>query len=577
MKLKSFSFLLGLLIILITTSSITEEKIDIWNNKKEPVKNIQNQKKQDSNESLNTNSSQTVQTIEKIKIEEGGSLNLNDQKVYGIYEPANFDLNLNMWSTTKAEDLRSSLKRLSKINLSKSSNEILEMILFSFSYPPNDMNEKEFVKLKINWLIENERDDLLESFLRQNDQFEGKSKVVQYLVDKNIARADIKEGCEKISFIDAKIKDAYLEKFKIYCLIFNDKKPEAQLLLDLLREQKQSSKFYDDKINFLLGVTDKTSEKINEKNLLNFYLSSISISNFKYEPNNKTKPEIWKYLNAANLIKLEDASDKEKLKELETAASNDQLDKNKIFEIYKQIPFNLNMLVNAKNNFKTLDESHSRALIYQKYLLSEANETKIEYLFLLEDLFQKSKLINIYSKFLSDKIEEIGVENLPEKYKETAKAKIVSDEDIVLGKVKYNDKILHQSKIMKYFLEDENKKKVQKDIDKIFKKIIKNKKYFISAKDLALADALIKDGFSLPTNFEYNELSRKFDVPKNLLQLIENDQKAFLALKIVEIIGEDEPYQLDPETIYFVTNLLNKMNLITIRNKVLNSALPLRT
>ena len=62
-----------------------------------------------------------------------------------------------------------------------------------------------------------------------------------------------------------------------------------------------------------------------------------------------------------------------------------------------------------------------------------------------------------------------------------------------------------------------------------------------------------------------------------MLKLIENDQKAFLALKIVEIIGEDEPYQLDPETIYFVTNLLNKMNLFTIRNKVLNSALPLRT
>ena len=65
-------------------------------------------------------------------------------------------------------------------------------------------------------------------------------------------------------------------------------------------------------------------------------------------------------------------------------------------------------------------------------------------------------------------------------------------------------------------------------------------------------------------------------MPKNLLQLIENKEKAFLALKIVEIIGEDEPYQLDPETIYFVTSLLNKMNLVTIRNKVLNSALPLR-
>ena len=33
--------------------------------------------------------------------------------------------------------------------------------------------------------------------------------------------------------------------------------------------------------------------------------------------------------------------------------------------------------------------------------------------------------------------------------------------------------------------------------------ISKNKKYFVSAKDLALADALIKDGFSLPSNFKY--------------------------------------------------------------------------
>ena len=68
----------------------------------------------------------------------------------------------------------------------------------------------------------------------------------------------------------------------------------------------------------------------------------------------------------------------------------------------------------------------------------------------------------------------------------------------------------------------------------------------------------------------------KYDVPKNLVQLIEKKQNAFLALKIVEIMGEDEPHQLDPETIYFITNLLNEMDLIKIRNKVLISALPLR-
>ena len=576
MKLRSFNYFIGLILFFFCSNLFSEEKIDIWKNKKEiPKQNLEVEEK-DNQGNTNFKISEPIKALDKIKIQESSTIQSEEKNVFGIYEPASYGFNLNMWSETKAEDLRSSLNRLKKIELSKSSNEILEAILFSFSYPPQGMTEKEFVDLKINWMIEHDRINLIESFLKQNDQFDSKRKAVEYLVNKNIASGNIKEGCEKIKFIDAKIKDSYLEKFKIYCLVFNDKKPEAQLLLDLLREQKQSSKFYDDKINFLLGVTDKTNNKINEKNLLNFYLSSVTIKDFKYEPTNKTKPEIWSYLNAANLITLEDASDKEKLKDLEKAANNNQLDKNKIFEIYKQIPFNLNTLINAKNNFQTLNESDARALIYQKYLLSDSIESRIEYLFLLEDLFKKNNLANIFSKFLSDRIEEIGIENLPIKYQETAQAKIVSEEDLLLGKVKYNDKILHQSKILKYYTEGENKVKVQKDINKIFKRIGKNKKYFISAKDLALADTLIADGFSLPSSFKYNELSQQIDVPSNLLQLAENNQKAFLALKIVEIIGEDEPYQLDPETIYFVTNLLNKTDLVTIRNKVLNSALPKR-
>ena len=580
MKLKSFNFFIGLLIVSFYSPLFCEEEIDIWKNKKEitsesPQINQINEKIPQNTTILQ--SSEPVKTLEKIKIQERSKIQTSEQKIYGIYEPASYDFDLNMWSMTKAEDLRSSLKRLNKIELSKSSNEILEAILFSFSYPPQGMTEKEFVDLKIDWLINNDRADLIERFLKYNDQFSSKSKAVEYLVNKNIANGKIKEGCEKIRFIDNKIRDAYLEKFKIYCLIFNNKKSEAQLLLDLLREQKQSSKFYDDKINYLLGVTNKTTNKINEQNLLNFYLSSVTIADFKYEPTKKTKPEIWTYLNAANLIKLEDAADKEKLKKLEIAANNNKIDKIKIFEIYKQIPFNLNTLINAKDNYQTLDDSDARALIYQKYLLADSNEARIQLLFLLEELFKKKGLINIYTKFLSDRIKEIGVENLPDKYQESAFAKIVSDEELLLGKIKYNDKILHQSKILKYYVEGEDKTKIQKDINKIFKKLTKNNKYFISAKDLALADSLLKDGFSLPSNFKFNELIEQINVPNNLLQLVDNNQKAFLALKIVEIIGEDEAYELDSETIFFVTNLLNKMNLVTLRNKVLNSALPLRT
>ena len=78
------------------------------------------------------------------------------------------------------------------------------------------------------------------------------------------------------------------------------------------------------------------------------------------------------------------------------------------------------------------------------------------------------------------------------------------------------------------------------------------------------------------SNLDFKELTSKYEIPKNLFQLIENEQSAFLALKIVEILGEDEPYQLDPESIYFITSLLNDTDLIKFRNKVLISALPQR-
>ena len=578
MKLKSFKYFFGLLIIILCTQLKSEEKIDIWKNKNiekevstneetKPEKSLQKKIKIKTN---NIND-------QKIKIEKNLINSEEEDKVFGLYDPEKNDLDLNMWASSSAEDVRASLKRIKKIQLSKTSNEILENILLSYSFPPKGMAEKEFTSLKINWLLENNRSDLVESFLKQNENFHNRDKAVQFLVDENIAQANIEEGCKKVKFIGSNIKDPYLEKFKIYCLVLDNKKAQAQLLLDLLREQKKSDKFFDDKINFLLGISDKTSEKINEKNLLYFYLSSITIKDFKYTPTNKTKKEIWKYLNAANLIKLDNTNDRERVKDLETAANKGQVDEKLIFNIYKQIEFDLNTLINAKNIHLSLEPSEARALVFQKYLIVENIDSKVEYLFLLDELFKKDNLNNIFSEFLSEKLKEIGLKNLPQEYQEIAESKIFTDEEMVLGKVKYNDKILHQSKILRYYIEkDVNFKKTQKDLDKLFKKITKDRKYFFSAKDLALVDTLIKDGFKIPNNFDYNGLASEYDVPENLVELIKDKQNAFVILKIVEIIGEDEPYQLDPETIYFITNLLNEMSLKKIRNKVLLSALPQR-
>ena len=48
-------------------------------------------------------------------------------------------------------------------------------------------------------------------------------------------------------------------------------------------------------------------------------------------------------------------------------------------------------------------------------------------------------------------------------------------------------------------------------------------------------------------------------------------------LKIVEIIGEDKVDDLDPETIYFLSKILNELKLKKIRNNILSKALPLRS
>ena len=580
MKLKSSNRYISFFILLFSFLPINaEEEIDIWNKNKK--KNSEIISKEKNNFDVNDKNSifdlSNQKVSDDIKIQGEIIEKAENLKVFGIYEPADNDFGLTMWSQTKAEDIRSSIARIKKIKLSKMATDIFENTFYSFAYPPPGMEDKEFIDLKIEWMINNKRSDLIEKFLNQNNSFHNKKKVVHYVVDENIAKANIKKGCEKINFIDKNIKDSYLEKFKIYCLVFDNKKNEAQLLYDILKEQNQSDKFFDDKINFLLGITDKTNNKIKEDNLLNFYLSSITIKNFTYEPTKKTKKIIWEYLNAANLIELEDITNKEKLKGLEIAANQNQFDKQKIFDIYRKIPFDLNSLINADDIYQTLNNSDARALIYQKFLLSDNPETKVKFLFILNELFKKDELSNVYANFLSDRLEEINLKNISNSYHEIVKKNIISDNEFKLGKIKYDDKILHRSKLIKYYIDSGDQKKIQKDFNKIYKKIKKNRKYFYSAKDLALIESLVKDGLNVPKDLNYLELQKKYEVPDNLLQLAKNNEPAFLTLKIVEIIGEDEPYNLDPETIYFITHLLNQTNLKKIRNKILISALPLRS
>ena len=171
-------------------------------------------------------------------------------------------------------------------------------------------------------------------------------------------------------------------------------------------------------------------------------------------------------------------------------------------------------------------------------------------------------------------LKSIDTNEIPEDYVELIKQNL---ERNLTTEVKFDNDILHRSKVIKHFLDNNEKlNRTEKDFKSVYKKIKKNKKYFISIKDIVVLESLVADGVSLPEDLDYSELSSQLTVPKNLQDLASQNQIGLVMLKIVEIIGEDNVRDLDPETVYFLNKILNDLNLKKIRNNILSEALPVR-
>ncbi|MDB9760777.1 hypothetical protein OAB59_02295 [Pelagibacteraceae bacterium] len=560
-------------------SSFSEESIDIWNKENLNKKNISREKefnnlKKIKKSNININSVSTKKIIVS-----ANKVSLNTDSIYGIYEPNENNLTLEMWINSEGTRVKDTIDRINRIKLSSYAEDIFVKTLFTISKLPNqNMNDEEFINYKIDWLVKNKKNKMISVFLDKNTNFPNKSRIIKYLIDQNIAKANIKEACEKISLISNDTKDSYLNQFQVICLINENKKNEAQLLIDLLREQKLSNKFFDKKINYILEISSKEDKKIDDSSLLNFYLSSITISDFNYKPNKKTDIRIWEYLTAANLINIKDFENNEQIKELEVAANNNSLAKSYILEVYKSIKFSFNDLLNIDLVYPTLDPISARALVYQKILLSDNTETKLKYLFLLNDLFINDNLSNVFKVHLSQELENLDGEKIPLEYETLVSKNIIYKKINKLGKIKYSDKNYHTSKIIRYYVEKNVSRKItEKELIKVHKKLKKNRKYKFSLKDVILLESLKHDGFLLPKDINYEEISKNNLPPAELLNLVKNKEIGLALLRIVELVGEDELADLDSQTIYFISHLLKKADLTKLRNKILISVLPERT
>ena len=559
----------------------SQEPIDIWNI--EEKKTIENFDLIESTEekTIKQNSIYEMQTQknDEPNIEEDQTLTSNEIKIVGLYDPAENGLDINMWSNSNGDQILNIFKRINKMNLSKDASEILDILLLTNAhYPEINISKEQFLELKSSWLIKNPNLQLIENYLLKNQIINEHPKLTKLLVDDYLSKSEIKKACEVFSKIQDPIQDDYLSKFNIYCLINNNKKEEAQLLLDLKKELGFEENFYEKKINFLMGYSSLPEIQISENTILDFHLSHRTNPQFKFEPDDSTSKKIWTYLSTSNLLdKIKDVelTDIVKINGIEKATHEKHYAEKELFELYKRFQFNINQLLNIKESTKVLSALESRALIYQGILITTEVENKLLLINALKNSFKNEGIENAFQLELRSFLKEIDKNEVPSNF--TSFYNNYIDEDKAeLTKIKINNKILHQSKLINYFKGDVSKKNTSKDLNNFLKKIKKNKKYFFSKKDIILVEAFKSDGIQVSDKFKNLYEINEAQIPADIQIFINNGDIASTMLRIIEVIGQDEITNIDEGTLYFIISALNQLDADPLRNKILLKVLPLK-
>ena len=575
-------FIIFLFFFFISLNVQSQEPIDIWSIEEKSNTNKVLNTKNDDDEEIPQNSIYEMQSQSnsELSIEQSQTLVSKEVKLVGLYDPEENGLDINMWSNSNGDQILNIFKRIDKLNLSQDASEIMDILLFTNAYyPKQNITEEQFLEIKSNWLIKKSNYQLIESYLLKNQIINENSKLTKYLVDYYLSESNVKKACEIFSEIKDSIEDVYLSKFNIYCLIHNNKKEEAQLLIDLKKELNDfNDKFFEKKINYLMGYTNEPDTEISENTILNFHLSHITNPDFKFEPKNSTAKEIWRYLSTSNLLyKINDIeiNELDKIANIEKATHDGNYSEKELFELYKRFQFTINQLLNIKESTKVLPAIEARALIYQGILITTDIEKKLELMNALKNSFKIDEMEDAFSDELRNLLSDIDEQEVPSNYT-TFYQNYIDKKENKLTNIKINNKILHQSKLINHFILENGLSDINKEVNNLLKKIKKDKKYFFSKKDIILIESLKSDGVKVLDKFNTLYEPNDYEMPSDIQIFINSGDMAATILRVIEVIGRDELKNIDDDTLYFIISALNQLDIDPIRNKILLKVLPLK-
>jgi len=566
-------------ILLFSTNLYGEdEPVDIWDLEKQNEQNSSTliiDGEINNADQIEINDKNTETTINII---DSNQLDNNKINIVGLYDPEENGLNIDMWSNSNGSEIKSILNKINKMSLSRDSKEILDIALLTNSYfPIQNITEEDFVNFKLKYLIKNNDKNLIKLYLIKNNKAPYNSNLIKFYINSYLENADLENACKIFDEIKY-FSDDYINKFQIYCLIDQEKREEAQLLYDLNKENGFKDDFYEDKFNFLMEYIERADENISDKNILNFHLSHRTNNNFSYQPKENSPKFIWRYLSSSNLlenvneINLEDAK---KISLIEKATHEQNFEEKELFELYKRFQFNINQLLNVKDSYKLLQNYEGRALLYQRLILTEDEIQILDLSYKLKESFIKDKIENAFRSELKRVLSKVSKEQVPSNFSSFYNDNLTMPA-LKQKNIKVNNKIIHQSKLLKYFEDQYEVKKAEDDLDKLLKSIKKNKDYNVSIKDLIMLESLISDGVLISKKYKNMFELDQSNVPTDIQLLLNNNESGMILLRLVQIIGEDDLESLDPDTLYFITTILNQLNLDAIRNKILLKVLPLK-
>ena len=583
LKLLNKKYFSIIIIFLLSSLNVIAEDqpIDIWNIDKKAIEttseDISSNEITGATAESNIYNMQADKKKNSIKLDQ--ELASKEMKIVGLYDPADYGLSMDMWSNSDGQILKKLFKNIDNFDLSSDASEILNIALLTNTYYPNkNITEEEFLKFKSSWMIKESNLELIEQFLIKNQATNLHPELMKYVVDEYLSQSDVKKSCEIFSKIKEPLENEYLTKFNLYCLINYGKNEEAQLILDLQKELGFKDDYFENKINYLFGYVDEANKEISKSSILDFHLAHRTNPEFEFEPKKETPKLIWKYLAASNLLfNIQDIeiTDIDKISTIEKATHDKNYSEKELFDFYKKFQFTINQLLNAKQSYKSLASIEGKALIYQRVLLAEEPKLKIELIKILKDIFESEGIGNAFDVELKNFLKQIDIEDVPSNFT-TFYNEHKNDKEIINKKIKYNNKILHQSKLVNYFNGDYAKSKIEEDLNKYLKKIKKNKKYFLSKKDIIFLEALKSDGIQISKKYDDLYKVNQSEMPADIQAMIDNKEIGAALLRVIEVIGPERIEDIDEDTVYFIINTLNQLNVDSIRNKLLLKVLPLK-